>query len=136
MFAGQKNTLEVEIDLGVPRLLRHLDRTAGRRAADIVDENIDAAEAGDTGFDHRRDLLRIGDVAGVNREIGAGLLQAADGLVHLAHVAIDGKDFRAFLREQHAFGAAVAPARPDAARAGDECDLACETAWHCWAPVD
>jgi len=46
------------------------------------------------------------------------------------YVAIDGKNLRPFPREQHAFGAAVARARPDATGAGDKCDLARETAWH------
>ena len=47
-----------------------------------------------------------------------------DRFVERGGIAIDGKDLRAFLDEAHGRRAAIAPAGPDAARAGDDRDLA------------
>ena len=52
VLAGEKYALEVVVDLAVPGRFRQLDRTAGSRAADVVDQHVDAAERGQAGLDH------------------------------------------------------------------------------------
>ena len=48
----------------VPDLFVHLDRAAGGRAADVVDQDVDAAEGADAGGHHRGHAVASGDVAG------------------------------------------------------------------------
>src|SRR3546814_6134960 len=62
MLAGQEDVLEVVVDLTVPHFFRHFDRTARRRAADIVVQNVDAAEAVEAGGDRGGYRLGIGDI--------------------------------------------------------------------------
>ena len=44
VLAAQERGLEIVVDLRVPDLFAHGHRVAGRRAADVVDEDVDAAE--------------------------------------------------------------------------------------------
>ena len=52
VFAAKEGGLQVEVDLAVPDLLSHGDRVAGGRAADVVDEDVEAFETGDAGLHH------------------------------------------------------------------------------------
>ena len=130
VLAGEKHGGEIHIELRVPNLLAHLRRPAGRRAADIVDEDIDAAEAIDAGFHHGGDRGAVGDVALMHDDVAADGFDFVDGFGGAFGIAVDGKDFRAFLGEAHAGGAAVAPAGPDRARAGDDGDPVLQTLGH------
>ena len=72
----------------------------------------------------------VGHVAFVGRDLAAGLARPRDGFLHRLAALVGGEDLGALLREAHRGGAAVAPARTDAARAGDQRDLALQTSGH------
>ena len=63
-------------------------------------------------------------------DLAARRLHPLDGLGRAVEIAVDGENLGAFLGEAHAGGAAVAPAGPDAAGAGDDGDLALQTSAH------
>ena len=105
------------------------------RAADIVDQHVDAAEALDAGRHHGGDRGIVGDVALVHDDLAAGGLHALDRLGDAVEIAVDGENLGAFLGKAHAGGAAVAPAGADAAGAGDDGDPALQTSAHDVAPA-
>src|SRR5436305_6704698 len=55
MLAGEEHAFQIVGHLAVPRLFRELDRPAGRRAADVIHQHVDAAERGEAGVDHSFD---------------------------------------------------------------------------------
>src|SRR5579885_1986676 len=62
--------------------------------------------------------------------VAADRVDLVDGFLGALAVALDGEYFGAFLGKAHAGGAAVAPARADRARAGDDGDPVLETSGH------
>src|SRR3546814_4011611 len=85
MLAGQEDVLEVVVDLTVPHFFRHFDRTARRRAADIVVQNVDAAEAVEAGGDRGGYRLGIGDIGPMPGAAAALVLDGAAGLLRRVH---------------------------------------------------
>ena len=113
MTATQKDAFKIVVDLPVEVFFRHFGDTAGRRAADIVDQNIDTAESFAARLGHGGDLPVVEHVA----DMGADLAVIADTRHRLGHrfrVLVDGEDFGALAREQNRGGTAIAPARSDA----------------------
>src|SRR6185437_323486 len=130
MFAGEEHALEVEIDLRVPDFLAHFHRSAMGRTADIVHQHVDATEPVEAGFCHRGDRAGVGDVARMHDDFAAHRLHAFDGFLRAVGIAVHREDFRAFLREADGGGAAVAPARADAAGPGDDGNAVLQTSGH------
>src|SRR3989442_1556850 len=91
--------------------------SAGRRAADIVDQDVDASPGLYTVVHHTGSSTAVGDVANISLDNPLGLF---DGLAQAPCIAVHGENLRAFLREAYRGGAAVAPARADRAGAGDD----------------
>src|SRR5439155_13556393 len=114
---GKEHALQVVVHLRIPELLAHLDRSAGRRAADVVDQDVDASPGLYTVLHHACGSAAVGDVANISLDNPLGLF---DGLAQARCIAVHGENLRAFLREAHRRGAAVAPARADRAGAGDD----------------
>ena len=82
-------------------------------------------------FDHRGDRLAVGDVALMRmRSPCRRRRRLLDRLAHAVEIAVDRENLRAFLREAHGAGAAIAPARADAAGAGDDRDFAVQPIAH------
>src|SRR5262249_4807082 len=134
VLQGQEHALEVVIDLGIPDLFAHFHRSAMGGAADIVDQHVDAAEPVETTLHHDLDRVGAGDVALLGDDLAAGGLHALDCFGNAVEIAVDGEDFRAFLGKAHGRGAAIAPARPDAAGPGDDRNLVLQASAHA-APV-
>jgi hypothetical protein len=88
------------------------------RASDIIDQDIDPAEAIEAGFHHGLDRSCVGDVASVGYDLAARCLCALNSLTHAVEVTIDGKDFCAFLDKTYSGSAAIAPTWADAPSAG------------------
>src|SRR3546814_11113222 len=80
MLAGQEDVLEVVVDLTVPHFFRHFDRTARRRATDIVVQHVDAAEAIEAGGDRGGYRLGIGDIGPMRGADAALVLPDAAGV--------------------------------------------------------
>ena len=122
-LAGEIDALEVDGDLLVEGRLVELDRTAGLRAADIVDEHVDPAEAPDAVLDERLDALGGRRVA-ARRHAGAALgLDQPPRFGGGGVIDVEAGDARALAGEQHGGRLAVAPAGPARAAAGDDRDL-------------
>ena len=137
--AGKEHAFEIVVDLGVEAFLRHFGRAAGGRAADIIDQNIDAAEFVAAGLGHGADLRIVEDVADMGCDIaGRDLAVIADARHRLRHRIrglVDGEDFRALAREQHGRGAAIAPAWPDATGPGNDRDFSLHPSRHRRPPL-
>ena len=101
----------------------------------MFDQHVDAAEVLDAGRHHGGDRGIVGDIALMQDDLAAGFLHALDRLGGAVEIAVDRENLGAFLGEAHAGGAAIAPAGPDAAGAGDDGDLALQTSAHDWAPL-
>ena len=130
VLAGQEHAFEIGVDLGVPDLFRHFHRPAGRRPADIVHQDVDAAEMPDTSLHHRGDGGTVGDVAGMHDDFAACSFHFVDRLARAVAIAVDRKNPGALLGETHRGGAAIAPAGANAAGAGDDGDPALQTSAH------
>src|SRR3712207_9491774 len=76
----------------VPDLLRHLYGTARRRAADVVDQDVDAAALAPAGLDGPRHGGRVRHVAFGRGEAAAGLADAFGGLLHGRRVHVHAED--------------------------------------------
>ena len=85
----------------------------------------------DAGLHHGGDRGAVGDVALLHDDLAADGLHPLDGLGGAVEIAVDRENLGAFLGEAHAGGAAVAPAGPDAAGAGDDGD-ACPANVRSW----
>ena len=127
--AGQEDALEIVVDLIIETLFRHFGGAAGGRAADIVDQDIDAAEFLAAGLGHGADLGIVEHVADMGRDL-AVIADARHRLGHGVGVLIDGEDLGALAREQNRGGAAIAPAGSDAAGPGDQRDFAFDATGH------
>ena len=101
-----------------------------RRAADVVDENVDAAEAVKAGLHHGGDGGAVGHVAMLHHDLAAGGFHPLDRLGDAVEIAVDRENLGAFLGEAHAGRAPVAPAGADAAGAGDDGDPVLQTSAH------
>jgi hypothetical protein len=88
-----------------------------------------------TGFHHRFDGSRAGNVTLIGDNLTTHRLHAIDGFADAVKIAVDREDPGAFLGEAHGDGAAVAPTRADAAGACDDCDPILQTAGQDGAPV-
>jgi hypothetical protein len=121
---------------GIPTLLAELGRAAGGGAAHIVDQHVDAAETGAAGAHQLLDLRAVGRVAFMRLDLAAGVAHARQRLGHGVGVLVGRKDPGALLGEDHRHGAAIAPARADAARAGHDCDLALQPSRHAPSRLD
>jgi hypothetical protein len=135
VFHAEKAALEVDREDAVPRLLRELDHAADLDDADIVVEHVDAPVSVEASRDralHVRRARRVGP-----ERFGVTALAADDlhGFPRGGFVQVDAEHARAFAREQHGGGLAVAPAGTDRARADDERRLAGEPSCHVPLPL-
>ena len=108
---------------------RHFRHAARRRAANIVDQNVDTAEFFPARLDHLGNLRVIEHVANMGGNL-AVIADARDGLGHRLGSFVDGEDFGALAGEKHRGGAPIAPAWADTASPGNECDLALDSSHH------
>ena len=129
MAAGKKNALEIVVDLLVEGFFRHFRDAARGRAADIVDENVDAAKSLAARLRHVAHLRIVEHVADMGHDL-AVVADARHRLRHRIRILVDGKNLGALAREQHRRGAAVAPARADTAGAADQRYFARQTSGH------
>jgi hypothetical protein len=125
VFAAEKRRFEVEVDLPVPDFLGHRHRIAGRGAADIVHQHVEALEAVDAGLHHLGDLDRHHHVGAMHRAGATLARDDAAGLLNGVGVDIDQEDAGTLPRQQRRRGLAVAPARPDRAGPRHDRHLAC-----------
>ena len=121
---------EVEVQLGSPVGLVQVGRAAVLRAADVVDQHVQATERVLRGGDHLADLVGVRDVAGVALRDPAGVGDQLQCRLQRCRIAVHGQHPRALTGEHVSRRAAVAPAGADAARAGDDRDLSLEPAGH------
>ncbi len=135
VLQGEEDAFQVGIDLRIPDIFTQFNGSAMRRAADIVDQYVDAAETIETGFHHDFDRCGAGDVALMRDDLAACFFHALDGLRHAVEIAVDGEYPGAFLGEAHGGSASVAPAGPDTAGAGDDRDAVLQASAHDAAPV-
>ena len=119
MLAAEEHALEIKVDLRVPDFLGHLHRAARRRAAHVVHQDVDTSELLDARLDHGGDRLAVGDVANMGGDAGRFLHR----FLQACRIAVDGENLGAFFHEAHDGRAAIAPARPHRAGAGDDGDL-------------
>ena len=105
------------------------------RAADIVDQHIDAAEFLDAGRHHGGDRGVVGDVALLQHDLAANGFHAFDRLGGAVEITVDAENLGAFLGKAHRGGAAVAPAGTDAAGAGDNRNASLQASAHDFAPA-
>src|SRR5439155_195161 len=105
--AAQEHAFEIVVDLPVEILFRHFRHAARRRAADIVDQDVDAAEFFAACIGHLGDLRVIKHVAEMGGDL-AVIADARDGLGHRLGCFVDSEDFGALAGEQHRGGAASA----------------------------
>src|SRR5215471_145313 len=132
--AGQKHAFKIIIDLPIEILLRHFGDAAGRRATDIVDQDIDAAECLAARLDHGGDLGVLEHVADVGGDL-AVIADARHRLGHRVRVLVDGEDFGTLAREQNRGGTAIAPARSDAPCPDNQRNLAVDPSRHLYVPL-
>ncbi len=125
----EEHAFEIVVDLPVEGFFRHFGSAARRRTADIVDQNVDAAEFLAAGLGHGADLRVVQHIADMSGDL-AVIADARDRLGHRVGVLVDGKDLGALAREQHRGGAAIAPAGPDTARPDDQRDFSLDTPRH------
>jgi hypothetical protein len=121
--AAQEHALEIVVDLLVEIRFRHLRHAACGRAADIVDQNVDAAELFAARLRRLGDLPVIEHVTDMSGDL-AVIADACDGLGHRLGCFVDGEDFGALASKQHRGGTAIAPARTDTTSPGNERDFA------------
>src|SRR3954464_683139 len=126
VFTAEEYALQVEVHLRVEHFLRHLDRAACGRAADVVHQDVDAAEALHARLDHGAYIGAFRDITNVRGDAG----RLCQRFFHALRIAIDGQDLRAFFDEAHRSRTAVAPAGPDRARARDDRNLAFKPGTH------
>ena len=127
VFAGEKHAFEVVVDQRVPHRLAHLHRAAFGRAADVVDQHVDAAKFGDALRHHLGDRGTAGHVAITGLEVAAGFSNQAFSFGKALQFAVKTINPGAFLGKTHGGGAAIAPAGTDRAAAGDQGDFAFES---------
>src|SRR3546814_7258966 len=120
MLAGQEDVLEVVVDLTVPHFFRHFDRTARRRAADIVVQNVDAAEAVEAGGDRGGYRLGIGDIGPMRGADAALVLDGAAGPRRGVPVGLAREDACAFAGGESLTCLAGSPTPSRRTRAGDD----------------
>jgi hypothetical protein len=123
VLAAEEHAFQIVVDLRVPDLLRHLDRPARGRTADVVHENVDAAVDLEARLNHRSPGRILGHVALVRLDCAAGLADTLQRLLHRLAVLVGSEDLGALTRKQHRHRAPVAPAGTDATRTGDESHL-------------
>ena len=133
--ADQIDALEVDVVDEVPVGLLGGDDAAGARDADVVDQHVDPAERRHAGLDHGLDAVGFGDVGRMGRADAALALDDAPGLVGRREVEVDREYVGPLAREQHGGRLAIAPARADRARAGDQRHLAVEPPGHVRLPL-
>jgi len=132
--AAQEHALEIVVDLLVEIRFRHFRHAARSRTADIVDQNVDAAEFFAARIGHLGDLRVIEHVADMGGDL-AVIADARDGLGHRLGCFVDSEDFGALAGEQHRGGAAIAPARTDTTSPGNERDFALDSSCHTPSPL-
>ena len=98
MAAGKKHAFEIIVDLAVEDFFRHFGGAAGRRAADIVDQDVDRTEFLAACRHHGADLRIVEHVADMSDDL-AIIADAGDGLRHRLRALVDGKDLGALARE-------------------------------------
>jgi hypothetical protein len=112
VLAGEECAFEVDVHLLVPDRFVHRHRVARLRAADVVDQDVDAAKAGDAGLHQRLHVGGAGHVADLHlRHAAFGLDQFAGGLCGFL-IQVAAIDAGALARQQHGDRLAVAPAFP------------------------
>lgn len=117
VFHPQEAGLEVDVEGAVPVLDRQLDHAAHRGDADVVHQNVDAAETVHAGIAHRRHLIRAGSVGDMGHRGAALGRDQRGGFLGRGGVAVHAHHPRALPGQGHGDGLAIAPARPDRPRA-------------------
>ena len=125
---GEEGALEVDRENAVPFRFGHLDHAAHLGDADIVVQHVDAVIGLQAGRHHGFDIGRARNVGGEGGRLVALGLDDVDGLFGGGSVTVDAKHLRALARKGDRGRLAVAPARPDRARAHHHRYLALEPA--------
>jgi hypothetical protein len=109
MLAGEESGFQVVLDLPVPDFLAHRHRVARRRAAHVVDEDVDTAEPLHAVVDRRLHLPRLGHVDRARHAGSAFLVDDGLGDVGGLFPHIDSIDLRPLARQQDGRCLAVPP---------------------------
>ena len=121
MLAHEELALERHRQHAVPFLLGDVEDVLVVGDRDIVDQNVDAAEASDHGLDQRRDVAALGDVGREQLGLAAGLPDRGRDPLAARLVQVDDRNLGALGGEQP--GDLLADI---AAGAGDDRDLILE----------
>ena len=116
----QVHVVQVVMELFVPGVRRNLLRAAGDAAADVVHQDVDAAEGRQSFVDHLLQGLFVGHVGGERAHAAALLGDQCRGLAGRGLAHVDAGKARALAREHQADRAAVAHAGALANRASAE----------------
>src|SRR5262249_58377972 len=117
------------IDLAAEILFGDFRDPACRRAADIIDEDVDAAEFFLAGSRHGGDLRIVENVANMRDDL-AVIADPRHGLAHRLRILVDCADLAPLAGEQHRGRASIAPAWADTARSGNQRNLALDSSRH------
>ena len=124
MLAHQERGLQIHVQLLIPDCFVHRDRVARLRAPDVVDQDVDAAEAGHAGIDERLDVGRLRHVAGLHLGDAAFLLDQLAGGLRGREIEVAAEDAGALPGKKNGNRLAVSPALADRAAARYQGDLA------------
>ena len=81
LLRAEVETLEADIEVGVPVVFAQFEKVLTGAAVGIVGEDVDTVEAGDKGCEHPRDLRAVGDSAGEEFGLAAHGADQAQGLL-------------------------------------------------------
>jgi len=110
-LAGDEDAGEVDVELAAEFVDRHLDGPAGDRAADVVQQHVEAAELLQRVRRHRRDRSEVGHVGLEHERLALLLADQARCFARRRRIEIDHDDLRTLACEQHRRRSPVAPAR-------------------------
>ena len=120
VLAGEVHALQVDVDHFVPAVFRYLDRAADFNDADIVVQDVDAAEAGGGVFDEGGHLIRSRDIRLEHGDFATLIADDAGGLLSRLTIDVGRDHFCAFARIDHRGRLTVAPSRADRTGACDD----------------
>src|SRR5215213_11195893 len=110
MLAAEEGAAEIEVDLPLPVLFGQAFSASREGAADVVHQDVQAAEGRDTGFDGTRDLGRRGGIGHMSGRPAAFVADDAERFLDRLVSVVEGEDRGPLPRQQNSRGFSVAPA--------------------------
>src|SRR5919112_4343840 len=133
MLAAEEGAAEIEVDLPLPVLFGQAFSASREGAADIVHQDVQAAEGRDTGFDGARDLGRRGGIGDMSDRLAAFAADDPERFLDSLVTVIEGEDRGPLPRQQNSGGFPVAPAWAGRPGAGHDRHLPVEPQHACLA---